>query len=52
MQVPANKRLKRTAAGLCRAGGRARIGAWEDHPRPQLSGHPLDATQLYSLALW
>ena len=40
MKAPAHKRLKLTAAGCCRAGGRARIGAWEDHPRLQLSGHP------------
>src|SRR5262245_5925025 len=36
MKAPAHKPLKLTAAGFCRAGGRARIGAWEDHPRPQL----------------
>jgi hypothetical protein len=28
MKAPANKPLKLTAAGFCRAGGRARIGAW------------------------
>jgi hypothetical protein len=43
MKAPAHTRLQLTAVGICRAGGRARIGAWSDHPRPQLGGHPFDS---------
>jgi hypothetical protein len=38
-----NKPLKLTAAGIGRAGSRARHEPWPHHARPQLSGQPLGA---------